>query len=83
MDKIDPEEFLDAVAAAVEGADRSDLSLSLPVKDIPGWDSMARLSVVAEMEERFGSDIGFNDLAACETILAIKERVESRRTPAP
>ncbi|MGE9289915.1 MAG: acyl carrier protein [Puniceicoccales bacterium] len=75
MAKIDPSEFLDAIADAIDGVEKDDLLLSMNLKDIPNWDSLAKLSVVAELEERFEADLGLADLAQCETLGDLHQRV--------
>ncbi len=72
MAKIDPQEFLQAIADAIDGVEPEELDLSLALKDVPNWDSLAKLSVVAELEERFQSDLSLGDLARCETLEALR-----------
>lgn len=78
MAKIDPDKFLKAIADAIEGVEKSELSLDLPVKEVSNWDSLARLTVVAELEERFQVNVGLGDLARCETLAALLELAEER-----
>lgn len=76
MSTIDPSEFLQAVADSIDGVEVEELSLSMNLKDVPNWDSLARLSVVAELEDRFGVTLGLGDLAKCGTLEELRSFVE-------
>lgn len=78
MAKIDPSEFLEAIADAVDGVEKEDLSRTMAPKDVPNWDSLAKLSVLAELEDRFGVEIGLADLAQCQTLEHLRELLEDR-----
>ena len=58
MSTFDPTDFLQAVADSIDGVEVTDLHWDLPLQEIPNWDSLARLSVLAEIEDRFGVVLG-------------------------
>jgi acyl carrier protein len=78
MAKIDPSDFLEIVADVIDGVDTADLSIDQPLKEVPEWDSLARLSVLAELEDRFGVDIGSAELVTCKTFEDLRSMVEGR-----
>jgi acyl carrier protein len=41
------------------------------LRDLPGWDSMAVLSLIAMADEKLGEVIPASALAACKTVLDI------------
>ena len=75
---IDSTVFLEVFVTVVDGLTRDDISMDTAIKEIPNWDSLAKLSVIAELEDRFQVDIGLGDLAGCRTIADLKELVEKR-----
>jgi len=56
------------VASYVFEVDSSSLSLDTERKNLEKWDSLAHLSLVAEIEERFQVRIPFEDIAGIKKL---------------
>lgn len=59
-----------------------DLSMETRREEIPGWDSMGSLLLMADLDEVHGIQLSEEDLAGLETLGDIAALIESRRQPA-
>lgn len=66
-DKMTNEEKI-AVIAEIMELDEGELSESSVLADYEEWDSMTRLSIVAEAPKIFGKNIDATSLRTCKTI---------------
>jgi|GEM_PF-1612002 len=71
----DPESFLEAVAESIDGVTKDDLAIDMNLSGIPVWDSLAKLTVLTEIEERFGSVISLADLGDCRTLEDLRLKI--------
>jgi acyl carrier protein len=62
------EQKLIAVVAAVLGVDPKLLELDTAAEEIGGWDSVAHINIVSEVEEQFGVSIPIEKVAELQTI---------------
>jgi acyl carrier protein len=60
-------EFLVQLAETIE-ADTNTMSDSTVLKELPRWDSMRLLEVIALVDEQLGMNLKANELANCETV---------------
>jgi len=60
-------EFLDVIADIVE-AESGDLDGSETLKTLDGWDSLARLSLIAVIDKRLKTTLSANSVNECATI---------------
>ncbi len=60
-------DFLDVIADIVE-ADAGSLDGSEAVAELDGWDSLARLSLIAAIDKKLGVTLSANTVNACETL---------------
>jgi acyl carrier protein len=60
-------EFLPQLAQAIE-ADSDTMSESTVLNELPNWDSMRLLEVIALVDEQLGVNLNANQLAKCETV---------------
>jgi acyl carrier protein len=43
--------------------------------DIPGWDSIAHMNLIVELESQFGITLGMEDIAVIDSVKAAREAV--------
>jgi acyl carrier protein len=60
-------EFLPQLAHTIE-ADADTMSESTVLNELPNWDSMRLLEVIALVDEQLGVNLNANQLAKCETV---------------
>lgn len=60
-------EFLPHLAQVIE-ADIGTMSESTVLNELPNWDSMRLLEVIALVDEQLGVNLNANQLAKCETV---------------
>jgi acyl carrier protein len=69
----------DRVAAAFRNALRLDsgfvLADEMGFNDIPGWDSLGHVSLITELEDRFGISLGMDDIVMIDSLKAAREVV--------
>jgi acyl carrier protein len=76
MEKIDQTKFLQAVETAFEQR-VSDITLDTAFRELPEWDSLASVMVVAEVYADYGVQIDGGELASCHTLADLKALIES------
>ncbi len=77
MEKIDQTKFLQAVETAFEQR-VSDITLDTAFRELPEWDSLASVMVVAEVYADYGVQIDGEELASCHTLADLKALIESK-----
>ena len=64
---MNAEQFLDRFSYAIE-ADPGTLSLDVNYQELPVWDSLNLLSVIAMADADFGITLSGHDIQSCTTI---------------
>ncbi len=72
-------EFLPHLAKTLE-ADSSELSDATILSNLPNWDSMRLLEVIALVDERLGASLNADQLAKCETAGQILDIIGDKLT---
>lgn len=47
--------------------------------DIPGWDSLAHMALVVELENRCGVSLGMDDIAMIDSVKAAREAIARKQ----
>jgi acyl carrier protein len=71
-------ERLEAVFRDVFNHDGIALTDATTAADIPGWDSVAHITLMFGIEQEFGVQFAGNELAEFQTIGALRTYLESR-----
>ena len=66
------------VVAATINVKESDLSMEKGVGDIPDWDSLGHVNIIAAIEEAFGLFLDVEEALDCETIQDIVEVITEK-----
>lgn len=66
------------IAAGVLGVRASDLTERSAPRDVPGWDSLATLEILTEIEAQFGVSLDLEEIVELATI-ADWERLVSQK----
>lgn len=77
MKDIDQALFLKSVETAFEQR-ASGVTLKTAFRDLPEWDSLASVMIVAEMYSDYGVQISGEELEDCRTVEDLKNLVESK-----
>ena len=72
-------DFLLQLAETIE-ADIHTMSESTVLSELPRWDSMRLLEVIALVDEQLGINLNANQLANCETVGQILDLVKDKLT---
>jgi len=68
------EELIKIVAETLR-VDPSKLSKLSKMTDIPEWDSLSHMSLIAELEEKFNIQFTGDDIASMQSISEINEKI--------
>ena len=77
MEKIDQSKFLGGVEAAFEQRVVG-LTLETAFRQLPEWDSLASVMIVAEVYADCGVQIDCEELETCRTLADLKALIESK-----
>jgi acyl carrier protein len=77
MKKIDQALFLKSVETAFEQR-VSGVTLETAFRDLPEWDSLASVMIVAEVYADYGVQISGEELETCRTLTDLKALIESK-----
>ena len=66
------------LTSVVVGYDPVESDLNTPLKELPGWDSLARLNFIVECEEMYQIDLRATELASCSTIQDLLQLLKKR-----
>jgi len=77
MKSIDSSKFLAAVETAFEQR-VSGVTLETAFREIPQWDSLASVMIVAEVYADYGVQISGEELETCRSVADLKSLVESK-----
>lgn len=77
MKKIDQSKFLQSVEAAFEQR-VSGVTLETVFRELPEWDSLASVMIVAEVYADYGVQIDGEELETCRTLAELKVLIESK-----
>jgi acyl carrier protein len=69
--------FIENFAEALE-TNASDLSVQTEFKDMANWDSLAALSVIAMIDEKYNVSVGGSDLEKSRTVQDLWDLVSQR-----
>lgn len=78
MSSIDPNQFYQNWADAVEGLEPDMLQLDTPFKQLPVWDSLMLLLTVAMVESEYGVVLRGTDFDNCNTVADLIRHIESK-----
>lgn len=70
--------FIEKFAFAIE-VEASDLSAETKFKELPTWDSINALSIIAMADEEYGVTLSGDDIQNSETLADIQALVESKK----
>lgn len=70
------QEILDMLEVLLN-EDQGSLSIESVLADISGWDSMGKLMLMAELDERFGITLRENELAQLQSIQNIIDAIDT------
>ncbi len=60
-------EFIAEMEKIVE-LDPGSIGIDQPLKDVPGWDSVAMIGVIALVDEKMGRELSAPSLVSCKTV---------------
>lgn len=66
---------LRSIIAATLGIDEDLITESLTMEDIPQWDSMGNMAIIAAVEEGFGIEFPLEDLFELNSVGAILDEI--------
>jgi acyl carrier protein len=73
----------DTVAAAFRKAMRLDDSFAIAdgmsFDDIPGWDSIGHMNLVAELESAFGISLDMDEIVAIDSVKSVRDIVTRKK----
>ena len=61
-------EFIDIFIETLELEDASNINAQTDFKSLDDWDSLASLSIISMVDDRFGVTINKKEVRACDTI---------------
>ena len=70
------EEQVQQVIAEALGVEASVITLDLGINDIPEWNSMGNMAIIAAMEEKFEVEIPLEDLFELTSVQGIIEEIK-------
>jgi len=71
--------FKECLENVFDEADDTEFTNDLKLEDIPGWDSMTRVSLVMEIDSQYGVKVTEEDLAGEKTLGEIADLVAARK----
>jgi acyl carrier protein len=77
MKEIDQSKFLQSVETAFEQR-VSGVTLETAFRELPEWDSLASVMIVAEVYADYGVQIAGEELETCRTLADLKALIESK-----
>jgi acyl carrier protein len=77
MKDVDQSKFLQSIEAAFEQR-LSGVSLETVFRELPEWDSLASVMIVAEVYANYGVQIDGDELESCRTLADLKTLIESK-----
>jgi len=77
MKEIDSQKFIAAVETAFEQRVPG-VTLETAFREIPEWDSLASVMIVAEIYADYGVQISGEELETCRTVADLKTLVEGK-----
>ncbi len=77
MKNIEKTEFLKIVAVALEQG-VTGLSMEANFRDLPKWDSLASVMLVAEIYAQYGVQISGDELESCRSLAELKAVIEEK-----
>jgi acyl carrier protein len=77
MKTIDPTAFLRSVETAFEQR-VTNVALQTAFRELPEWDSLASVMIVAEIYADHGVQISGEELERCRTLADLKSLIESK-----
>ena len=77
MKQIPTQQFLSLIEAAFERR-TAGLDIDTQFRELPEWDSLASVMIVAEVYENYGVQIAGEELESCRTLANLKDLVESK-----
>ena len=75
---MDVESFIERVEDAVEDLEPGTITVGTRFKELPEWDSLAVLTVIAMLESEYGVRLNGRDLKAAERVGELFEGVRER-----
>ena len=73
----------DEIAAAYRAAMRLNGSFvledAMTFDDVPGWDSVGHMNLIAELESRFGITLDMDEIVNLNSVGAVRELIARRR----
>jgi acyl carrier protein len=78
MSTIDPKQFCENWAEAVEGLEPDMLQFDTPFKQLPVWDSLMLLLTVAMVESEYSVVLRGTDFDNCKTVADLIRHIESQ-----
>lgn len=77
MKSLDQSKFLLSIAAAFQQR-AGNITLETGFRELPEWDSLASVMVVAEVYADYGVQIAGEELESCRTLGDLKNLIESK-----
>jgi acyl carrier protein len=74
---IDPAAFLNLLKAAFPAPPES-LGMESVLRDVPGWDSLTSVMLVADIFSEFGVQVSGEELGQCLTSAHLLQAIESK-----
>ena len=71
-------EFIRHFEDAIEGIESGSLTSDTSFKEIPEWDSLAALSILAMVDAEYDTAISGNEIRACQTLQDLFDVVRAR-----
>lgn len=81
MTPIDVHSRLTAVLRLVFKAPALEVSAATTAQDVPGWDSLAHLALIAEVEGEFGIKFKLKELMSIENVGDIERLISAKIPP--
>ena len=72
-------EFLNHFAEALELETQSEINMSVPFKELEEWDSLARLSLIAMLDEEYEVELESEDFDKLNTVEDLYLFVKSKQ----
>jgi acyl carrier protein len=71
--------FIINFESAIEGIEQGSVKADTILRDLPQFDSLATLSIIAMIDANYQTTINADDLAACATIQDLFETVKKKK----
>lgn len=73
-----PDEILELFRTTLQLEDAFELQDDMGFADVPGWDSVGHMTLINELETRFGVSLDLDEIIALETVKAVREIVTQK-----